>query len=161
MNKKEESEIATKSVIKQDERNAETLFSLETKLCICFYLEIGCLQIPIPQGPRRCGQAESFGPASSSMPGRDQPLPPSPLHLLRSHSSPLTAVTFSDDNERIYSADSSGKVVVTSSRTLRAITIWNAHKESILGVEEWDDLIITSGSFYFNPYHVFKLILVK
>jgi WD40 repeat protein len=79
---------------------------------------------------------------------QEQPLPPTPLHLFRSHSSPVTALAWSDDNERIYSADSSGKVAVTSSRSLRAITIWNAHKESVLGVEEWDDLIITFVRFH-------------
>ena len=71
------------------------------------------------------------------------PLPPTPLHLLRSHSSPITALAWSDDNERIYSADSSGKVVVTSTRSLRTITAWNAHTDSILGVEEWDTYIVT------------------
>ena len=71
------------------------------------------------------------------------PLPPTPQHILRSHSSPITALSVSGDNERIYSADASGKVVVTSTGSLRAITQWNAHTDSILGVEEWDDHIIT------------------
>lgn len=73
-----------------------------------------------------------------------QPLPPTPLHILRSHASPLSAIAWSDDDERIYSADISGKVIVTSTRSLRAITAWTAHSDSILGVEEWDEFIITS-----------------
>jgi hypothetical protein len=34
VNRKDESEIATKSAIRHEERNAETLFNLETTLCI-------------------------------------------------------------------------------------------------------------------------------
>ncbi|PFH53085.1 hypothetical protein AMATHDRAFT_188211 [Amanita thiersii Skay4041] len=69
--------------------------------------------------------------------------PPSPSHLLRSHSSPVNALYISQDNERIYSGDGSGTVLITSTRTLRAITKWNAHTEGILGIEEWDQNIIT------------------
>jgi hypothetical protein len=69
--------------------------------------------------------------------------PPTPLHLLRSHSHPISALALSDDNERIYSADTSGKIVVTSTRSLRAITSWDAHTDSILGVEEWDKYIVS------------------
>ena len=71
------------------------------------------------------------------------PPPPTPQHILRSHSSPISALSVSGDNERIYSGDASGKVVVTSTGSLRAITQWNAHTDSILGVEEWDDQIVT------------------
>jgi len=84
-----------------------------------------------------------FCPLGTLMSSTRSPLPPTPRHLLRSHSSSLTAVAWSDDNERIYSADSSGKVVVTSSGSLRPITAWNAHTDSVLGVEEWDGYIIT------------------
>ena len=71
------------------------------------------------------------------------PPPPTPQHILRSHSSPISALSVSGDNERIYSADASGKVVVTSTGSLRAITQWNAHTDSVLGVEEWDSYILT------------------
>ncbi|KAF8968172.1 WD-40 repeat-containing protein [Flammula alnicola] len=84
------------------------------------------------------------------------PPPPTPLHLLRSHSSSISAVAFSDDNERIYSADTSGKVVVTSTRSLRSIAVWNAHTDSILGVEEWDKFIVTHGRD--NKVHVWQRI---
>ena len=71
------------------------------------------------------------------------PPPPTPQHILRSHSSPISALSVSEDNERIYSGDASGKIVVTSTGSLRAITQWNAHTDSILGVEEWDNHILT------------------
>ena len=66
----------------------------------------------------------------------DAPPAPTPLHLLRSHSAPISTLALSPDNERIYSADATGRVVVTNTRTLRALAAWNAHSDSILGVEE-------------------------
>ncbi|KAJ7637684.1 WD-40 repeat-containing protein [Mycena polygramma] len=69
--------------------------------------------------------------------------PASPAHLLRSHSVDVTALFFSDDNERLYSGDASGRVVVTSTRSLRAIVSWPAHTDSILGVQEWGFRIVT------------------
>jgi WD40 repeat protein len=71
---------------------------------------------------------------------------PSPIHLLRSHTAQLTALAFSDDNERIYSGDASGLVVVTSTRSLRAIASWKAHSNGLLGVEEWKNRVITFAS---------------
>ncbi|EMD34181.1 hypothetical protein CERSUDRAFT_98111 [Gelatoporia subvermispora B] len=85
-----------------------------------------------------------------------QPPPPSPTHLLRSHATPVNAVHFSDDNERLYSGDASGLVVVTSTRTLRALASWKAHTEGILGVQEWDEQIITHGRD--NKLHVWERI---
>ncbi|KIM39791.1 hypothetical protein M413DRAFT_28978 [Hebeloma cylindrosporum] len=82
--------------------------------------------------------------------------PPTPLHLLRSHSHPISALALSDDNERIYSADTSGKISVTSTRSLRAITTWDAHTDSILGVEEWDKYIVSHGRD--NKVHVWLRI---
>ena len=82
------------------------------------------------------------------------PPPPTPQHILRSHSSPVSALSVSEDNERIYSGDASGKVVVTSTGSLRAITQWNAHTDSILGVEEWDDHIVTYVRVRLLPYFV-------
>jgi hypothetical protein len=73
----------------------------------------------------------------------DAPLAPTPLHLLRSHSAPISALAWSADNERIYTADAVGKVVVTSTRSLRAIAAWAAHTDSVLGVEEWARYIVT------------------
>ncbi|KAF8907375.1 WD40-repeat-containing domain protein [Gymnopilus junonius] len=93
---------------------------------------------------------------STTAPKRPAPPPPSPLHLLRSHSSPLSALALSDDNERVYSADASGKVVVTSTRSLRALASWIAHTDSILGVEEWDNFIVTHGRD--NKLHVWQRV---
>ncbi|KAJ7494649.1 WD-40 repeat-containing protein [Mycena galericulata] len=69
--------------------------------------------------------------------------PASPSHLLRSHSSDVTALCFSDDNERLYSGDASGHIIVTSTRSLRAIVSWQAHTDGILGVQEWGLRIVT------------------
>ena len=72
------------------------------------------------------------------------PLPPTgPTHLIRTHSAPVSTLSFSDDNERLYSGDMSGLVVVTSTRSLRPITSWNAHTDALLGVEEWGSRVIT------------------
>ncbi|KAK7054709.1 Astra associated protein 1 Asa1 [Paramarasmius palmivorus] len=77
---------------------------------------------------------------------------PSPIHLLRSHSAAVSALHVSTDNERIYSGDSSGLVVCTSTRTLRAMTSWKAHTDGLLGVEEMGSNIITHGRD--NKIHV-------
>ena len=73
--------------------------------------------------------------------------PPVPAHILRLHSSQINDLSFSIDNERLYSADAAGRVVVTSTRTLRALASWQAHKDSVLGAQEWEDKIITSVGF--------------
>lgn len=70
--------------------------------------------------------------------------PPTPTHLIRSHAAQINAVAISDDNERIYSGDQAGTVVITSTRSIRAIAAWSAHTDGILGVQEWEDRIITS-----------------
>lgn len=70
---------------------------------------------------------------------------PAPAHIIRTHSASITAITFSTDNERLYSGDGSGRVIVTSTRSLRPLASWNAHTDGILGVEEWStaDSILT------------------
>ncbi|KAG2083532.1 WD40-repeat-containing domain protein [Suillus cothurnatus] len=78
--------------------------------------------------------------------------PPSPIHLLRSHSSAVNTLFISTDNERIYSGDSSGQAVVTSTRSLRPLASWKAHTDSLLGIEEWGFQIITHGRD--NKLHV-------
>lgn len=62
---------------------------------------------------------------------------PVPSHILRTHAASVTAVAFSPDNERLYSGDGSGRVVITSTRSLRLIAAWSAHTDGILGVHEW------------------------
>ncbi|KAF8896230.1 WD-40 repeat-containing protein [Infundibulicybe gibba] len=68
---------------------------------------------------------------------------PPPAHLLRSHTTPITALAFSPDNERLYSGETSGRILITSTRSLRALALWPGHSSSILGIEEWADSIIT------------------
>jgi ASTRA-associated protein 1 len=74
--------------------------------------------------------------------------PTGPSHLVRAHCAsgaiPITSLYVSLDNERIYSADASGLVVVTSTRSLRPLFTWTAHASaSVLGVQEWGDAVIT------------------
>lgn len=69
--------------------------------------------------------------------------PPTASHILRYHTAAVTAIHISDDRKRITSGDASGKVVVTSTRSLRAITLWSPHSDGLLGVQEWDKHIIT------------------
>jgi len=69
---------------------------------------------------------------------------PSPLHILRSHTSAISALFISADNERIYSGDISGLVVITSTRSFRPLASWKAHTDGLLGLEEWRKQVITS-----------------
>ncbi|KAH0832970.1 WD40-repeat-containing domain protein [Lanmaoa asiatica] len=82
------------------------------------------------------------------------PPPPPPLHTLRIHQQPVLAVFVSSDNERIYSGDGKGRVIITSTRSLRAIANWEAHKEGLLGIEEHGDRVITHGRD--NKIHVWQ-----
>ncbi|KAG2145279.1 WD40-repeat-containing domain protein [Suillus bovinus] len=77
---------------------------------------------------------------------------PSPIHLLRSHSSAVSTLFISTDNERIYSGDTTGQAIVTSTRSLRPLASWKAHTDSLLGIEEWGSQIITHGRD--NKLHV-------
>ena len=72
------------------------------------------------------------------------PPPPTPKHIVRSHGAPVNVVCFSDDNERILSGDAAGVVVVTSTRSLRALAHWKAHTDGLLGLQEFEEQIITS-----------------
>ncbi|EJD06942.1 WD40 repeat-like protein [Fomitiporia mediterranea MF3/22] len=82
---------------------------------------------------------------------------PSPSHILRIHAADVTVVSFSKDNERLYSGDTSGSVFVTSTRTLRPIATWKAHLDGLLGVQEWASNIVTHGRD--NKLHVWKRVL--
>src|SRR5687768_7368890 len=85
-----------------------------------------------------------------------KPPPPAPTHLLRGHSVPVTSVSISNDNERIYSGDASGKVTVTSTRSLRSVASWTPHTDSILGVEEVGNNVITHARD--NKLHVWRRV---
>ncbi|KZP31812.1 WD40 repeat-like protein [Athelia psychrophila] len=90
------------------------------------------------------------------MPSASAPPPPSPSHILRSHTTSLSALAFSPDNERIYSGDASGLVIITSTRSLRAIASWKAHTEGVLGIEEWGNRVVTHGRD--NKLHVWDRV---
>ncbi|KDQ57356.1 hypothetical protein JAAARDRAFT_293291 [Jaapia argillacea MUCL 33604] len=79
---------------------------------------------------------------------------PSPSHLLRTHTAHVNTLWFSDDNERLYSGDAAGLVVITSTRTFRPLAAWNAHTDGLLGVQELWDCIITHGRD--NKLHVWE-----
>ena len=73
------------------------------------------------------------------------PTAPSPLHIIRSHNAAINALFVSGDNERIYSGDVSGLVVITSTRSIRPLASWKAHTDGLLGIEEWgEQQVITS-----------------
>jgi hypothetical protein len=80
---------------------------------------------------------------------------PPPLHIIRSHTSAISALFISSDNERIFSGDISGLVVITSTRSLRSMASWKAHTDGLLGIEEWGRRVITSvcGSLFRTPMH--------
>jgi ASTRA-associated protein 1 len=69
---------------------------------------------------------------------------PPPLHIIRSHGPAISSLFISSDNERIYSGDISGLVVITSTRSFRPLASWKAHTDGLLGVEEWGKQAITS-----------------
>ena len=75
------------------------------------------------------------------------PLAPTPKHLLRTHGAPVNALWLSDDNERVYSGDAAGTVAVASTRTLRALAVWRAHADGVLGVQEWGGRVLTCVCF--------------
>ncbi|KAI6108321.1 WD40-repeat-containing domain protein [Pisolithus sp. B1] len=81
--------------------------------------------------------------------------PSTPLHVLRTHKDPVNALFCSRDNERIYSGDAKGRIVISSTRSLRPIADWLAHTDAILGVEELgENQIITHGRD--NKIHVWE-----
>ncbi|KAN0120739.1 WD40-repeat-containing domain protein [Russula decolorans] len=80
---------------------------------------------------------------------------PSPLHIIRSHTSAISSLFISGDNERIYSGDISGLAVITSTRSFRPLASWKAHTDGLLGLEEWGKQVITHGRD--NKLHVWKL----
>ncbi|KAH9064031.1 WD40 repeat-like protein [Lactarius vividus] len=83
------------------------------------------------------------------------PIAPPPLHTIRSHNSAVSTLFVSNDNERIYSGDVSGLVVITSTRSIRPLASWKAHTDGLLGVEEWGERqVITHGRD--NKLHVWR-----
>ncbi|KIP11199.1 hypothetical protein PHLGIDRAFT_100170 [Phlebiopsis gigantea 11061_1 CR5-6] len=83
------------------------------------------------------------------------PPPSAPTHLIRTHLAAVNAVWFSEDNERLYTGDADGSVVITSTRSLRPLANWQPHTNGILGVQEWEGKVITHGRD--NKLHVWNL----
>ncbi|CAE6457174.1 unnamed protein product [Rhizoctonia solani] len=71
--------------------------------------------------------------------------PPSPFKVLRTHNVQINTLDFFHNNEYLVVGDSSGRVSITSTRTFRPVADWNAHTDSVLGVQEWGGKIITHG----------------
>ena len=71
------------------------------------------------------------------------PPPSAPTHLIRTHLAAVNAVWFSEDNERLYTGDANGNVVITSTRSLRPLANWQPHTNGILGVQEWEGKVVT------------------
>jgi hypothetical protein len=63
--------------------------------------------------------------------------PPDPIHVLRSLLAQASHLSFSPNNERLYAATITGRVIVTSTRTLRPIADWVAHEGGVLTIQEW------------------------
>jgi WD40 repeat protein len=81
--------------------------------------------------------------ASQNKDGQAMTKPPPPLHILRLNKAQVSALSFSDDNERLYTGDQQGCVALVSTRTMRPIASWCAHTDALLGVEEWGQCIVT------------------
>lgn len=70
--------------------------------------------------------------------------PAQPAYVLRGHAAQIHAVLFLRANLRILTGDAEGWVVLWSTTTKRAVAVWRAHQNSILGFGAWDeDRIIT------------------
>ncbi|KAG9109788.1 ASTRA complex subunit, partial [Ceratobasidium sp. 392] len=81
--------------------------------------------------------------------------PPPPFRVLRAHTVQINTIQFTQDNEYLITGDSSGRVTVTSTQTWRLVADWAAHTDSVLGVQEWEDQVITHGRDY--KLHVWRL----
>ncbi|CEL55924.1 ASTRA-associated protein 1 OS=Verticillium albo-atrum (strain VaMs,102 / ATCC MYA-4576 / FGSC 10136) GN=asa1 PE=3 SV=1 [Rhizoctonia solani AG-1 IB] len=82
--------------------------------------------------------------------------PPLPFKILRIHNVQINTLHFSRDNKHLLVGDSSGRVSIISTITFRPVADWNAHTDSVLGVEEWDGKILTHGRD--NKLHFWSLI---
>ncbi|QIW99373.1 hypothetical protein AMS68_004891 [Peltaster fructicola] len=77
---------------------------------------------------------------SSSLP------PAQPAYILRGHQAQIHAVHFFRHNTRLLTGDADGWVILWSIPTKRAVAVWRAHTNTVLGLAVWaDDKIITHG----------------
>ncbi|KAF2083476.1 WD40 repeat-like protein [Saccharata proteae CBS 121410] len=74
-------------------------------------------------------------------------LPPAqPAYVLRGHAAQVHALRFLSGNARLLTADADGWVVLWSLATKRPVAVWRAHRNSILGLCDWQhDRIVTHG----------------
>ncbi|KAK0742129.1 WD40-repeat-containing domain protein [Apiosordaria backusii] len=72
--------------------------------------------------------------------------PPQPKAILRGHRTAVQVAAFVRNNERLLTGDSEGFVIAWDLTIMRPKAVWQAHTESILGIEGWGtDRIITHG----------------
>lgn len=67
---------------------------------------------------------------------------PTPFHILRSHASPLAAITFNPSNTLVYAGDQDGNISITDLRSRRTVSSWRAHEGGILTLQEWNGSLI-------------------
>lgn len=68
--------------------------------------------------------------------------PPTPFHVLRNHSAPLSTVSFNSGNTLLYAGDQDGTVSITDLKSRRTTSLWKAHEGGVLSVEEWNGRLI-------------------
>jgi WD40 repeat protein len=105
--------------------------------------------------------ASNKGPLPQHIPV--MPSPPTPHHILRTHSSPLSSLSFSPTNTHLYASDQDGNLSITDLRSLRSTSHWKAHDGGALGIQEWAGgtiRYIPSLLFIQIPAKVIKLVMV-
>ena len=72
-------------------------------------------------------------------------LPPAqPSFILRAHSAQIHALCFTQGNTRLLTADADGWVISWNLSFKRAVAVWKAHSNAVLGLGTWGlDRIIT------------------
>lgn len=72
-------------------------------------------------------------------------LPPAqPVYVLRGHSCAVHVVQFYRSNSRLFTADADGWAVIWNLATKRAVAVWRAHENAVLGFAAWgEDRILT------------------
>ena len=69
---------------------------------------------------------------------------PSPKNILRGHKAQVHAATFIRNNDRLITGDADGYVIAWDLAIMRAVAVWRAHENAILGLKSWDnDKLIT------------------
>ncbi|TCD65141.1 hypothetical protein EIP91_003034 [Steccherinum ochraceum] len=82
---------------------------------------------------------------------------PAASRILRIHTTVVTSLFFSLDNERLYTGDASGVVSIAATRSFRPLAKWKAHEDGVLGAEEW--ITTSRGQLRQNAATVKKRII--